>query len=188
MSNYDDDDNVNMWEEIVGEQVRGGQSLEQLMGGGGPSAAEILGAAFKNNPAFAAAVAQRVARSRPVVKNVAPVKARDWVMPFTIYGAVGTTGTVTATPQCLFRAEKLVINEIGSSTNGFGTSITQMLVGQKNQLPTTTGGVSSSAFLQSSLGNGIKFDTCQPALTITFQISFLQTCTWQGSLFGKAVL
>lgn len=176
------DDLVGDWEEILGEQPRGGQ--DDMLG----DTAEILGQAFNQNPALKQALAKRLAGSRPAVQRVAPVKARDWVIPFTVYGTTGTQTTVTATPQCLFRAEKLVVNEIGSSTNGFGTTITQMLVGQKNQLPTTTGGVSSSAFLQSSLGNGIKFDTCQPALTVTFQVSFLQTCTWQGSLFGKAVL
>lgn len=185
MAGDDSFNNNGDWTEIIGEIIRGGQDS---VTGESPSAAQVLGALMASNPEYAKSIAGRVAKSRPVVHNVAPVKARDWMMPFTVYGTVGQTQTITATPQCLFRAEKLTVNEIGSSTNGFGTTITQMLVGQKNQLPTTTGGVTSSAFLQNSLGNGIKFDTCQPALTITFQVSFLQTCTWQGTLFGKAVL
>lgn len=184
-----DDDaltNAGDWTEIVGELIRGGRDE---VTGSDYDVAQVLGALAKSNPAaFSAAIQGRVAKSRPVVHNVAPVKARDWAMPFTVYGTIGQSVTTTATPQCLFRAEKLVVNEIGSSTNGNGTTITSMLVGQKNQLPTTTGGISSSAFLQNSLGNGIKFDTCQPALTISFTVSFLQTCTWQGTLFGKAVL
>lgn len=172
------------WDEIVGEQTRGGQDAMA----GAADAMEVLGELFNKNPAFKAQFAKRLANSRPAIQKVPPVKARDWAMPFTVYGTIGQSSTVTGTPQCLFRPEKLIVNEIGASTNGFGTTITQMLVGQKNQLPTTTGGLTSAAFLSTALGNGIKFDTCQPALTITFQISFLQTCTWQGVLFGKAVL
>lgn len=183
---HDDDalTNAGDWTEIVGELIRGGGADAM----GGPSAAEVLGEVFRGNPAAKAAFAARFSKSRPMVANVAPNKARAWMMPFTVYGTIGQSVNVTATPQCLFRAEKLVVNEIGSSTNGFGTTITQALVGQKNQLPTTTGGISSTAFLQNSLGNGIQWDTCQPALTITFQVSFLQTCTWQATLFGRAVL
>lgn len=188
MSRYDDENaltNAGDWTEIVGEQTRGGQ--DAMMGDGGPSAAEILGELFNRNPAFKQQVAKRVAMSRPVVRNVAPVKARDWAMSFTAYGTVGQTVTVTQQPQVLFRAEKLIVQEIGSSTNGIGSTITSMLVGQKNQLPVGSSGIPAAAFASGALGNGIKFDTCQPALSISFTISFLQTCTWIGTLFGKAV-
>ena len=66
--------------------------------------------------------------------------------------------------------------------------ITGASIGQKNQMPTTTGGMLSASFINTALGNGIKWDTCQPALTISITLSFLQTCTWYGTLFGKTVL
>lgn len=182
---HDDEFSSGNWTEVLGEQLRGGQSEMVL---GDPAVAEVLGDIVRNNPAFRSAVAKRIAGSRPVVKNVAPVKARDFTVPFTAYGTVGQSVTVTATPQCLFRPEKLIVNEIGSSTNGYGSTITGASVGQKNQMATNSGGLLSAGFLPTALGNGIRWDTCQPALTISITVSFLQTCTWYGALSGKAVL
>ena len=177
-----DDDEMYGYTEIVGEQTRGGDMVSGDY--------DVLGEVFASaSPAAKQAIAARIARSRPVVRNVAPVKARDWAIPFTTYGAAATTVTISVQPQCLFRAEKLIVAELGGGNpTGLNTTITAMLVGQKNQLPATGGGISSLSFANGALGNGIKFDTCQPALSISFTVSFLTACTWQGTLFGKAVL
>lgn len=185
MGNPYDLDVLGDWEEIVGEQTRGGQDASP-----GLSPSDVLGTLFNaaSNPQFKAALARKAAMSRPAAQSQPAVKARDWQLPMTQYGTVGQTVTVTAAPQCLFRPEKLMVTEIGSSTNGYGSTITGASIGQKNQMPTTTGGMLSASFINTTLGNGIKWDTCQPALTISITLSFLQTCTWYGTLFGKAVL
>lgn len=40
----------------------------------------------------------------------------------------------------------------------------------------------------STLGNGICWNTCEPALNISFQVSFMPTCTFSSTIFGKAIL
>ena len=173
------------WDEILGEQTRGGQDPAAYLSG-----EDILGAVFnpQANPNFKAALARKAALSRPSTMNQPPNKAREFQFPLTQYGTPGQTVTVSATPQVHFRSEKLVINEIGSSTNGYGTTITGVTVGQRNQMPTTSGGMLSASFINTALGNGIKWDTCQPALSISVTLSFLQTCTWYCTIFGRAVL
>ena len=43
-------------------------------------------------------------------------------------------------------------------------------------------------FSQAALGNGVKWDTCDKALTISVTVSFIQQCTFYMTVFGKAVL
>ena len=45
----------------------------------------------------------------------------------------------------------------------------------------------NTIFGSDTLGDGIRWDTCQPAQTINVQISFVQTCTFSMSLFGKTI-
>lgn len=168
--------------EIVGEQTRGGQMVL------GDDAARILGELSAKSPAFKAYAEKRLASSRPIVHNVGYKAARDWQVDFgPVHGVTGATQTITVAPQCLFRAEKVMATD-SSTTPGYGTRIAQIFVGQKNQRPSNTGATLTAFFANNALGNGIKWDTCDKALSISVTVQFIADCTFDMTVFGKAVL
>jgi hypothetical protein len=166
------------------EQVLG--SHEEILG----AAMEILGVgasstALKSSPAFKEALARQLARRAPVVRQVAPTKKRRWPIAFGPTGIPpNTTVTLTASPQVLYRGEKLV--NTGDATNLY---ISGMFVGNKPQLPSLGNSVSVSAFANTVLDNEMQFDTCDPALSITIQVQNIGATTYTASLtlFGHAV-
>lgn len=177
------------WTEIVGEQSRGGgyhgDSLVPVMGDAGY---DVLGEMLQKSPAFQSFVAKRAAGSRPVTHRMPLQKARDWDLSFgPVSGAAGTTTIITIAPQCLFRGEKVMATDTGSPA-GTGTRITQVLIGQRLQRPATGGGSLTLFFSNGALGNGIKWDTCQQALSIAVTVSFVSSCTFDMTVFGKAVV
>jgi hypothetical protein len=177
------------WTEIVGEQQRGGtpniDTLAPILGAGGY---DVLGEMLQKSPAFANYVAQRAASSRPVTYRAPLQKARDWDLSFgPVSGAAGTTTVITVAPQCLFRGEKVMATD-SSTPAGTGTRITQVLIGQRLQRPATGGGSLTLFFANGALGNGIKWDTCQQALSIAVTVSFVSACTFDMTVFGKAVV
>ncbi len=189
------------WAEIdgIGEMTRGATSSfdtlspAQIAGGmmpgysGGPSY-DVLGAALAQSPAFQALLAKKAAYQRPVMHKQPLRMARDWDVPLgPVSGAASTTTTITFQPQAYFRVEKLMATDTGSPA-GFGTAITQIAVGQRLQRPILTGGTLSLFYSQQALGNGLRWDTCQPAFNIALTISFITACTFYGNLFGKAVV
>lgn len=178
------------WEELVGEQTRGGtahgDSLMPVMGQAGGY--DVLGEMLSNSPSFQSYVAKRAAMSRPVTHKQPLQRARDWDLAFgPVSGAAGTTTTITQQPQCLFRGEKVMATD-SSATPGTGTRITQILIGQRLQRPATGNGSLTLFFSNGALGNGIKWDTCQQALSISITISFIAACTFDMVVFGKAVV
>ncbi len=181
------------WTEIVGEQTRGGtpvaNSFTPVLGALGPNGAyELLGELMQQSPAFAQYAQKRVANSRPITHKVPLQKARDWQIDFgPVSGAAGTTTTITLQPQCLFRGEKILATDSGSPV-GYGTRIATILIGQKLQRPAGNGATLTAFFAQNALGNGIKWDTCEKALSVSLTVSFIQTCTFDATVFGKAVL
>lgn len=181
----------NDWEELVGEQTRGGtahgDSLMPVMGAAA-GGYDILGEMLQNSPSFQGYVAKRAAMSRPVTHKQPLQRARDWDLSFgPVSGAAGTITTITQQPQCLFRGEKVMATD-SAATPGYGTRITQVLIGQRLQRPATGGGSLTAFFSQSALGNGIKWDTCQQALSISVTVSFVSACTFDMTVFGKAVI
>jgi hypothetical protein len=171
------------WTEIVGEQLRGGATVAGDY--------EVLGAAqevMQRSPAFNQYVQKRAAASRPMLSRTPMTKARDWQIDFgPVSGAAGTTTTVTKNPQCLFRGEKVMATDSGA-TRGYGTRIAGILIGQKLQRPSGDGATLTAFFANNALGNGIKWDTCEKALSIALTISFIEACTFECTVFGKAVL
>lgn len=153
---------------------------------------EILGALglstqqLKGGPTFQQALANKLARRAPVVQKVQPTKKRRYVMgfgPTTI--PPSSTVTISAQPQVLFRGEKLI--NTGDSNNLF---IAGMFVGNLPQLPTFGNQISVSTFAGTVLDNEMLFDTCDPALNVTFQVqnvSSTTTQTWSMSLVGHIV-
>lgn len=173
------------WSEIIGESVRGGSVLAGLSP---DQAYEVLGAAVQASPAFKQFVAKRAAASRPMLHQIPLNRARDWTIDFgPVSGAAGTTTVVTQNPQCLFRGEKMMATDTGS-TAGYGTRIVQVLIGNKLQKSTGGGATLTAFYAPTSLGNGIKWDTCEKGLTIAVTVSFVQACTFDATVFGKAVM
>jgi hypothetical protein len=179
------------WTEIVGEQLRGGSTVA----GAGHlghidhnTAFEILGAAMAQSPAFRQYAEKRAAASRPMLHKTPLNKARDWQIDFgPVFGLAGTSTTVIINPQVLFRGEKVMATDTGV-TPGLGTRISAIFVGQKSQRPANAGSTLTAFFANNSLGNGIKWDTCEKALSISVTVLFVESCTFDMTVFGKAVL
>ncbi len=177
------------YEDLIGpvETVRGYADGNPLAVLGADGAYQLLGEMIQRSPQMAAFVQQRIASSRPLIKRTPVDRARDWDFPLgPVSGSAGTQTTITIQPQTLFRVEKIMATDIGPQSAGFNTSVTQVIIGNKLQRPATTGGTLTLFFAQNALGNGVKWDTCQPALSISFTVSFLTTSTFFGTLWGKA--
>jgi len=113
---------------------------------------------------------------------------RDWDLSLgPVSGAAGTTTVITVAPQCSFRVEKAMATDTGTPP-GTATRIMQFLVGNKIQRPTAQGASLVLFFGPATLGNGLRWDTCEKGLTISVTVSFVQTATFDLCLFGKAAL
>jgi hypothetical protein len=187
MSNMVIGDDGYAWPEVVGEH--GG------MHHGSDDALQIIGELAAKSPAFKSYLDKRAASAATVVRKQPRLQAQDWQIDFgPVSGASGTITTLTVQPQCIFRCEKIMAtddygNYLASPNpnfNGRGTRIGSILIGQRNQRPATTFTL-SNFFAQNSLGNGIKLNTCKEALSIAVQVSFIQTCTFDMTMFGKAI-
>ncbi len=177
------------WTEIIGEQLRGGtpasNSLSPVLGT--DFAADVLGELMSKSPAFKAYAEKRAANSRPMIHRIPLQKARDWQIDFgPVCSGAGTTTTITVAPQCLFRGEKVMATDTASPA-GTGTRIQSIFIGQRSQRPATTNTL-TSFFANNALGNGIKWDTCEKALSISVTVSFISAVTFDMTVFGKAVL
>ena len=145
------------------------------------------------------------------------LEGRDWDLSFgPVYGEKGTTQTLIVHPQCYFRGEKILATDtcgwepkvsvptankrsrskqVAAESvptvpheNGCGTRITQILVGQRLQRPATGGGVLTKFFSQGAFGNGVQWDATHPALAIAVTVSFVESCTFDMVVFGRAVV
>lgn len=98
-----------------------------------------------------------------------PPRTREWCIGLgPIVVPPGEVVTLQVQPQILFRSEKIVAT--GEIDDVY---IQGAFVGQRSQLPTFQHPIALSAFKPEAVGNGMKFDTCDPALFITFQLQNL---------------
>ena len=155
-------------------------------------ATAILGELVKKSSAFAAYASKRLAASRPMLTRTPLSKARDWQIDLgPVYGLAGTSTTLVVSPQVLFRGEKIFAVD-SNYTNpggvaGFGTRIGSIFVGQKAQRPANSSTL-TAFFAIDSLGNGVHWDTCQKALSIAVTVHFINSCTFDLTVYGHAVL
>ncbi len=113
---------------------------------------------------------------------------RYWDYPLgPVSGLAGTSTTITVTPQCAYRVEKVMASDDGP-VPGMSTAVMQFLVGQRLQRPASAGSAVALFFGPMSLGNGVCWDTCPGGFQISLTISFLQTATFFGALFGSGVV
>ena len=112
---------------------------------------------------------------------------RDWDLSLgPVAGAAGSTTTISVSPQCLFRVEKVIATDTGNPP-GTATRVMQFTVGSRLQRPAASGSSLVLFFGPATLGNGLRWDTCQQGLSISITVSFVQDATFDISLFGKAV-
>lgn len=104
-----------------------------------------------------------------------------------VSGNAGDIKNVQISPQVPFRVEKVMGTDTGNPA-GTATRILSFVVGQRNQRPTAQGSSSLVFFAPMALGNGVRWDTCQPGQLITVQVSFVQAATFDMDLFGSAVI
>lgn len=175
------------WPEIIGEQVRGGGAPSLV---GRDEAYDILGELMAKSPAFKQYAEKRAASSRAMVAQIPMNKARDWQIDFgPVSGSASTQTTITVSPQVLFRGEKIMATDDGGSkTAGYNTRVGAIFIGQKSQRPANSGTTLTYFFANGALGNGIRWDTCDKALSISVTVSFVTTSTFEMTVFGKAVL
>lgn len=186
-------DQYEVGNDVVGEITRGGRRGPDQVGGAA-GLDEIIGAMLnpgtvRNDPTLRNAIVQQIARSKPVLKRSSPTQWRKWSTGIgPVHIAAGGTGTFTISPQCLFRVEKMYLTDINDAGVGAGyaSSVTGITVGQQNQLPNNTS-MPSWTFGPGLLGNGVEWDTCQGAYTMTITFSATYRCTITGALFGQAV-
>lgn len=166
-------------EEVLGaDEILG--AVQEILGASAASSSAV-----QKSPAFAQALARRLAARSPMTKSVQPTKKRRWPIAFGPTAVPpSTTITATANPQVLYRGEKLI--NTGDTTNLF---ISSLFVGNQQQLPSLGNPISVTAFGAGVLDNEMLFDTCQPALSITIQVQNLgtETQTWSMTLFGHIV-
>ncbi len=113
---------------------------------------------------------------------------RDWEIGFgAVFGPAGAESTVTVRPQCLFKSEKVMATD-SASTPGTGSRIVRVAIGNHYQRPGGDNGTLTSMFAPTGRANGVSFDTSQEWSSISITVSFVQTCTFEITLFGKALL
>lgn len=137
------------------------------------------------------------------------MKARDWFVDFPpTVGVAGQTIIITALPQVLFRVENLFANDT-APIPGTGTRVGACYVGNHLQRPALTstltlftgistkgppkqrgkGPSASDIHDEMLLGyRGLDWDTCQPAIAISIEVIFSQSCQFDCVLYGKAVV
>lgn len=115
-------------------------------------------------------------------------RVREWSMDFgPAWAPAGEQIVLSVQPQCIFRGEKIVATDTGS-TPGRGTRIMSVTVAQKIQRPAGDKGTLTQFFSQTGLADGVTFDTADKWAKIAVAVSFVESCTFDMSIFGTAVV
>lgn len=108
---------------------------------------------------------------------------QQWDFPLgPVFGKAGTTTVVSIKPQVRFRVEKVMAVDDPPGS----ILLMQFLVGQQLQRPNMNGGSLAMFFGPFALANGVCWGVCEPALSISITVSFVQDATFSGALFGSA--
>jgi len=122
---------------------------------------------------------------------------RPYLLAFSLFGVKGSIISVTRRPDRIFRGDSLDVSD-SSAEPGRGTRILGVFVHNRIQfLRRDQGGRLKDAgdlapltaeftmeMLRERTGDN-KLDSCEPGCGIAFQIEFLETCTWSGTLLGN---
>ncbi len=169
MSMFDDDD-------VSGEEIIGIEEIIGSMGAIGEELDDVLEAIEGDEPSAAATKVKRLSRRMSTlrqidpnaiaIQNRSPNRRRYWHAPFpaTVIAAAATT-TLQMAPQELFRTERLFLGS--NIANDF--NVTQLFVGQKNQL-LVAGEINGSVFSEVAIRSFLNLDTANIGNTVSLQL------------------
>ena len=102
-----------------------------------------------------------------------------------IAGNPGDRLRLVLRPQVYFRVDKIMATDT-ADIPGRGTRVLGAYVGNVLQRPAPpSNGTLTLFFAQNALGNGVKWDTCAPDLSITIEVVFDVACVFDVSLYGQ---
>ena len=104
-----------------------------------------------------------------------------------VFGRAGTVTTISVQPQCRYKVMRVMAQDTGNPV-GTASRVMQVLVGNRLQRPTASGGTLVTFFGPPSLGGRLGWDTCDLGLRISLTVSFIQDCTVDVALFGYATI
>jgi hypothetical protein len=150
---------------------------------------EVLGVDLAKMPAFQEELAERAARAVALTQDLGAARRRRALQFDTgdVWCPAGRQTVVTLSPQCRWRSEKIMATD-SSSSPGMGTMIVNVAVGQHIQKPGNGNGSLTKFFNQTSLADGIRFDTADAWEDIAITVYFITACTFNATLFGTAEL
>ncbi len=184
-------------DDVSGEEIIGlSEIVGESFGAVGESLDEVLDDVVSGNGGAAASKLAKLSNKMKAMRNVdpsavavmqqSPNRRRYWHAPFpaTAFAAAATTA-LQMQPQELFRTERLFLpSNIAADYN-----ITQMFVGQKNQL-LVAGEVNGSVFSEVAVRSFLNLDTANVGNTINLTMrndGLIQT-TPRPDLLGTAAV
>jgi len=168
MGMYDDDDvggqEIVGIEEIIGDMGAIGADLDDIL--------ESIEGDEPVKPSKLAKLARRMGKLRNIDPNAiavqerSPSRRRYWHAPFpaTVINT-GVTTTLQMAPQELFRTERAFLN----SALAGDFNVTQLFVGQKNQL-LVAGEINGSVFSEVAIRSFLNLDTANIGNTVSLQL------------------
>lgn len=143
---------------------------------------------YGNCDPMAVAVAMRQLQQGALVTDSPPTRSRKWAIGFDSVAAVAasTAFTLTQQPQVLFRPDRVVI----PSTVGGNFTISQILVGQQNQLA-ASGALPGLLFAENAVDVGLKMDTCSISMQLVISGTNIDAGAghrFTAAMIGMAVL
>jgi hypothetical protein len=151
---------------------------------------DILGELYpeadvRRNALVAAAVANRRVAEGAIVKDMAPTKAREFILGFDSTAVPGSTSAnITKRPQVIFRPERVVI----PSAVGVDFQVVDIKVGKNSQF-SASGEVPAVVFAETSFGVRLKMDTCQVSMDVTISVRNTNAAqrNFTAAIIGPAV-
>lgn len=168
-----------MWE--IGDDFVGEDDVDALLGLDDDEMGANLRLGKSKGRALRAAIAQRRVAGGALVRQAAPTKAREYPLSIDSVATIAAAATalITTRPQCLFRAERLVIGQ----TIAPSFLVNDLRIGKNSQF-VNAGSVPGEAFSHTAQGVRLKCDTAQVGSDITISV----TNTSGGALRFTAAL
>jgi hypothetical protein len=102
-----------------------------------------------------------------------------------VTGMAGEVKTIDVKPRYFyFKAEYLKVTD---SLKGNGSRVSTISIGQRLQRPAGVGAVLTSFFDNSALGKK-QFDIWKRRESFLITVSFIKSCVFDATLFGRAIL
>ena len=151
---------------------------------------DILGELYpeadvRRNALVAAAVANRRVAEGAIVKDMAPTKAREFILGFDSTAVPGSTSAnITQRPQVIVRPERVVI----PSAVGVDFQVVDIKVGKNSQF-SASGEVPAVVFAETSFGVRLKMDTAQVSMDVTLSVrnTNVNLRNFTAAIIGPAV-